>query len=160
MQLPFPVDEAWQVVHGVDQVRGHHLSYAAFCWDFILAGRPPEESKGQPLHAVADGQVIYVEEAHPLGGREANHIIIKQAEGEYGGYLHIFPQSYSKTLAKPLSRPPQELTKKPNGPSRPAFCGCWGHRYPRRFPLTLRRQQLSRHAPKSSAVCYHPYELH
>src|SRR5260370_33593536 len=97
MQLPFVVDEAWLVVQGVDQVRGHHSSYAAFCWDFILVGRPHVESKGQPLHAAGDGRVIYLEEVHPLGGRETNSIIIKQAEGEYWGFAHIFPKSYSAT---------------------------------------------------------------
>jgi len=112
MQLPFAADEAWLVVQGVDQVRGHHSSYAAFCWDFILAGRPHEESKGQPLYAAGDGRVIYVEESHPLGGKEANSILIKQAEGEYWGFLHIFPRSYSATLPKPLSRLPQSLPPK------------------------------------------------
>src|SRR5205807_1309798 len=51
MQLPFPVDEAWEVIQGVDQPGGSHNSYAAFCWDFVLAGRPAAESKGLPLHA-------------------------------------------------------------------------------------------------------------
>jgi hypothetical protein len=112
MQLPFPVDEAWQVVQGVDEAGGSHNSHGAFCLDFILAGRPQAESKGQPLHAAGDGRVIYVDEAHPVGGNEGNVVIIKQAEGEYASYHHLFPRSYSATLPKPLPRPPQSLQAK------------------------------------------------
>jgi murein DD-endopeptidase MepM/ murein hydrolase activator NlpD len=105
LQLPFAINEAWQVIQGVDEAGGSHNSYAAFCWDFILAGRPQSESKGQPLYAATDGRLIYVEETHPLGGKEGNVVLVKQAEGEYWGFLHIFPGSYSATLPKPQPRP-------------------------------------------------------
>jgi len=82
MHLPFPPGEAWKVIQGYDRKFGSHRGYAAFCFDFKVAGHKqdapyPEGSRSAPMYASATGRVVEAIE-HSNDSTLSNQILIEQ----------------------------------------------------------------------------------
>jgi murein DD-endopeptidase MepM/ murein hydrolase activator NlpD len=94
MDLPFPLGEEWSVIQGPDNPTGSHYGYAAFCWDFMVAGQPqsgtyPNGTGGAPFYACAPGTVENVDESASSGSPPSNLVEVKQGPDEYCAYLHL-----------------------------------------------------------------------
>jgi hypothetical protein len=87
--LPFPPGEAWEVVQGFDDPLQSHRGYAAFAWDFALAGRPRGETNGRPFLAAAPGTVEGVVDRHGSGPPSWNYVSVRAAAGQVCDYLHL-----------------------------------------------------------------------
>jgi murein DD-endopeptidase MepM/ murein hydrolase activator NlpD len=88
MRLPFLPGEAWLVTQGWEDAPSHH-GFAAFAWDFRLAGVPAAETEGRAFHAVAPGTVVrLVDERTSCSGPPSNIIDVEQAPDEHSAYLH------------------------------------------------------------------------
>src|SRR5262249_17854677 len=62
MLLPFEVGEAGRVLQGNDENGGSHNGYAAFSWDFVLAGRAAAQTRGRNVRATGPGEVVFLEQ--------------------------------------------------------------------------------------------------
>ncbi len=91
MHLPCAPGTKWEVSQGYE---GHisHNGYAAFCLDFIIAGKPMSESEGKPFYAAAAGEVNTVQDVFAAGG-PSNFITVRQAPHEFADYLHNVDKS-------------------------------------------------------------------
>jgi murein DD-endopeptidase MepM/ murein hydrolase activator NlpD len=87
--LPFPPGEAWEVVQGFDDPFESHRGYAAFAWDFALAGRPRSETNGRPFFAAAAGTVERVVDQYGSGPPSWNYLSVRTAAGQVCDYLHL-----------------------------------------------------------------------
>ena len=89
LHLPFPEGEEIFIIQGYDQpAGGSHAGRAAFCWDFMLAGHPQSDSNGVAFRAAAPGAVNFVTQDATSGG-QTNFMTIKDADHEFGDYLHL-----------------------------------------------------------------------
>src|SRR5262249_47489998 len=97
VDLPFAANEAWQIIQAnAVSASDSHGGPWAYCWDFILAGKPQSQSSGRTFVSVADAPIIYVEQAFPAGPGSSGNVVIQHlGTGRYASYLHIKTGSYS-----------------------------------------------------------------
>ncbi len=110
MQLPFRPGEEWLVVNGIETAAAHHVGYASFCWDFVLAHEPdgnggsyPGGTGGAPLFAAAAGRISGVEDSNPPGTSKPNIVHVEQAPGEHATYLHVQQHSIVPALGEVIT---------------------------------------------------------
>lgn len=95
VQLPFKKDEVWKVIQGQDDPGSSHNGYAAFCYDFVVAGKPqtgnyPGGTAHAPVYAGATGKVVrYRKDGGFDGPREPYSMRIRVGPDEHIGYLHL-----------------------------------------------------------------------
>lgn len=102
LAIPFPPDEAWEVIEGFDDPIGSHRGYAAFGWDFALAGRPRGETNGRSFLAAASGTVERVVDRHGSGPPSWNFVSVRQAPGQVCDYLHLVEGSARVMTGDPV----------------------------------------------------------
>src|SRR5262249_38215296 len=121
MQLPLADEQAWVVIQGIDNdaPNASHAGYAAFCWDFMLAGRPQSETNGLPFYAAGPGTVVAVKQndVNPIDtmgnctkAAVSNFITLRQADNEFADYLHLLKDS-AKVTESQLVISGRELAK-------------------------------------------------
>ena len=89
LELPFAQGEVWQVGQGWEGNISHN-GRAAFAWDFNIAGQPASATNGKAIYAAAGGLVVETRnDRNSCSGYPANYVMIQQAAGEIGAYLHF-----------------------------------------------------------------------
>jgi hypothetical protein len=89
------------VEQGVDVPDGSHNSYAAFSWDFVMAGG---DSSHRIVRASTPGPVVFVRDDQLSTG--LNIMLVDQGAGKFTNYLHIEPGSAMPSHT-PQNLPPQ-----------------------------------------------------
>jgi murein DD-endopeptidase MepM/ murein hydrolase activator NlpD len=100
--VPFPPGEAWEVIEGFDDPLGSHRGYAAFAWDFVLAGRPRSETNGRPFLAAAPGTVELLVDRHGPGPPSWNYVSVRTVAGQICDYLHLVKDSAQVGIGEPV----------------------------------------------------------
>ena len=100
LALPFPPNQAWEVLHGWGDRRGDHLGTGAFAWDFVLAGKASDETLGKWIHAAAPGRIVEADDEQPERGERPNHVVVDLGQGELANYLHLVPGSLREAIPK------------------------------------------------------------
>ena len=97
VDLPFPVGQAWYVIQAnAATASDSHGGPWAYCWDFMLAGKPQSQSNGKPFAAIANTTIVHVDQDFGSGPSSAGNVIIQRlGEGRYASYLHLRKGSYS-----------------------------------------------------------------
>lgn len=103
LRLPFPPGEAWRVGQAFDARGGTHNGFAAFCWDFELAGAPTAATRGKPVHAAEDGEIVMLVDHHGSGGPDANVVVLQHAPERATTYMHLERGSIAQALG-PMAR--------------------------------------------------------
>ena len=108
VDLPFPQGEPWYIIqaNGIAPTGDSHFDAWAYCWDFMLAGKPQSATQGTPVTSVAKSRIVWVDENYPAGepaGDIGNTIVQRLGEGKYASYLHLQTGSYSTHFGKPAS---------------------------------------------------------
>src|ERR1700681_115264 len=88
MHVPFPQNQAINVIQGFDDPNYSHKGYASFCLDLDLAGEPQSDSFDKPFYAAGAGTVDAVVQTNP-SGPVINYIGVVQTPGETCDYLHL-----------------------------------------------------------------------
>jgi hypothetical protein len=70
----------------------------AYCWDFMLAGKPQAASNGALFVAAADGPILHVDQKNKSVGPsgDINVIVERLGAGRYASYMHLRPDSYTR----------------------------------------------------------------
>ncbi|MEM6989856.1 MAG: LamG-like jellyroll fold domain-containing protein [Myxococcota bacterium] len=95
VQLPFKKNEVWRVIQGQDDPGSSHNGFAAFCYDFAVAGKPqtgdyPNGTAHAPVYAGAAGKIVHYRKAGRFTGpREPYSMRIRVGPNEHIGYLHL-----------------------------------------------------------------------
>jgi hypothetical protein len=101
VDLPFPPGQAWYIIqaNAVTKTDSHQGPWA-YCWDFMLAGKPQAQSNGALFVAAADGPILYAEQGNRSVGPsgETNVVIQRWGAGRYASYLHIRTGSFARHL--------------------------------------------------------------
>jgi len=99
VDLPFPPGQAWYIIqaNAVTKTDSHQGPWA-YCWDFMLAGKPQAQSNGALFVAAADGPILYADQENRSVGPsgETNVIVQRWGAGRYASYLHIRTGSYTR----------------------------------------------------------------
>jgi hypothetical protein len=96
IDLPFPPGQSWYVIQAnAVKKDDSHTQQFAYCWDFMLAGKPQAASNGALFVAAADGPILYVEQRHAAQD-QTNVIVQRWGAGRYASYLHIRKDSYTR----------------------------------------------------------------
>jgi LGFP repeat len=99
VDVPFPPGQAWSIIqaNAVTKTDSHSGPWA-YCWDFMLAGKPQAQSNGALFVAAADGPILYTEQENRSVGLsgETNVVIQRWGAGRYASYLHIRTGSYTR----------------------------------------------------------------
>jgi hypothetical protein len=94
VQLPFKKDEVWRVMQGQDDPGGSHNGYAAFCYDFVIAGKQqggtyPNGTVRAPVYAGASGKIVRYRNSGAFEGQEPFMVSILVGPDEYISYHHL-----------------------------------------------------------------------
>jgi hypothetical protein len=101
LRLPFKPGQAWKVTHGNSTPYSSHNGSAAFAWDFSRPGVPNHETCGQPLRALADGQVTSFDDVDSPIEPNGNQVRIKYSEYVRSLFLHIQRGSFQALYGTP-----------------------------------------------------------
>jgi Concanavalin A-like lectin/glucanases superfamily len=111
LRLPFKAGQAWRIAQGY-ATDGSHNGYAAFSYDFTLAGQqtpdkpvnthahPGDPSCGEPIYAARSGTMVY---AHDTGGGGPddddydgpNFLVVSASSTAHVTYMHTTTGSIS-----------------------------------------------------------------
>jgi Concanavalin A-like lectin/glucanases superfamily/Peptidase family M23 len=122
LTLPFPKGEAWLVGQGWEDTNSSHHGRGAFCWDFWLAGQPQSATNGKPFYAAAPGIVKETNDGAACNTGLANYVMIEQAPGEIGAYLHAVSGSLQVAKDDPVATGAYLANA---GDTGNACCGCF-----------------------------------
>jgi hypothetical protein len=99
VDLPFPPGQAWYVIQANAVTKSDsHQGPWAYCWDFMLAGKPQAQSNGALFVAAADGPILQTDQENKsVGPSGATNVIVQRwGAGRYASYLHIGTGSYTR----------------------------------------------------------------
>jgi hypothetical protein len=94
VHLPFKKNEVWRVIQGQDDPAGSHNGYAAFCYDFMVAGKPqggtyPNGTAAAPVYSGAPGKIVRYRNSGTFEGQEPFMVDILVGPDEHISYHHL-----------------------------------------------------------------------